>query len=147
MARTKGANPSNLRLAWSQSDVTAVKVPNRCPPPVSVRFTKQQRQCLAQEAGDLPLSVYIRSQVFGDDGVLRRRRVQHIQDAKAIAQILSLLGQSGVFGNLDQLAKCAANGALPVTPDICSDLEQACVDIREIGSLLLKALGTRKVKP
>ena len=76
MAVTNGAKPSNLRLAWSQSNSAAAKPPNRYPPPVSVRLTDEQRQLLAHESGDLSLSVYIRSQIFGDDGTLRPRRVR-----------------------------------------------------------------------
>jgi hypothetical protein len=60
-----------------------------------------------------------------------------------LGQLLALLGQSRLANNLNQLAKAANQGSLPVTAEIEAELQQACAHILEMRLLLLKALGIR----
>ena len=114
--------------------------------PVSIRFSYRQIDILNREANGKPFGPFVRSLIFEDDGSLRPHKVRPVDDPQALAQALGLLGQSRIASNLNQLAKVANSGALPVTPETCRKLDQACEDVREMRSLLMKALGTRRVK-
>ena len=119
------------------------------PPPFSIRFTEEERAWLNREAGNLPPSHYIRAKLFPSDVVMQsarrsiRRAHQPRVDQPALASALGLLGQSRLSSNLNQLAKAANLGVLPVTPDLEADLEQACVDVRAMRSALMAALGLK----
>jgi hypothetical protein len=45
---------------------------------------------------------------------------------------------------LQELARLARLGALPMTPEVEAALLQACADIASIKTLLMKALGLRE---
>jgi len=114
------------------------------PAPFSIRFSKPQRKILERDANGKPLGVYVRSLIFEDDGSLRSRKSRPVNDAKSLGRVLGMLGQSRISNNLNQLAKAANAGALPVTPEMCRELTQACADIKQMRGLLIKALGLRK---
>ena len=67
-----------------------------------------------------------------------------MKDQRALAHVLSKLGQSRLANNLNQLAKAANTGSLPVTPETESALQAACRDIRAIKHVLMKALGIQE---
>lgn len=117
----------------------------KTPPPFSLRLTFEERAELERRAGSKPLGQFIREQCLGEaaekrNGKRRRPKVDHALFAKALA----LLGGSRLASNMNQLAKSAHIGALPVTPDLTSDLDRACADIRLMRQLLLRALGKTK---
>jgi hypothetical protein len=60
-----------------------------------------------------------------------------------MAKALALLGQSRLASNLNQLAKAANIGTLPLTPDVEEDLQDACAHVWEIKALLIRALGLK----
>ncbi|SEH60855.1 hypothetical protein [Paracoccus alkenifer] len=112
------------------------------PPPFSLRLTYEERARLDAQRGDKPLSVYIRECLFGDDVAPRKRRGNSpVKDKEALGRVLGALGQSRLSSNLNQLAKAAHTGSLPVTPETESDLREACRDIAEIRAALMAALG------
>lgn len=112
------------------------------PSPFSLRLTFEQRTRLELEAGDLPLGAYILERVFnGEVPPPRRRGKKPVKDHQALAQVLGLLGQSRLSSNLNQLARSANTGSLPVTPDTESALIEAVAEIREIRRLLIRALN------
>jgi len=115
-----------------------------CDSPFSIRFSQKQRETLKRDAKGKPLGIYIRSLIFEDDGVLRKRRNRSVKDVEAMGKALALLGQSRLSSNVNQIAKAANSGALPVTPEMCHELTEACEEIRQMRSLLVKALGVRK---
>jgi len=55
--------------------------------------------------------------------------------------VLGKLGQSRLSSSLNQLARSANTGSLPVTPDTEAALLEAVAEIREIRRLLIKALN------
>ena len=116
--------------------------------PFSLRLTPEERRQLEARAGGEPLGVYIRERLFGEQAGRshkHRRRAQFIMtDHRALSQVLALLGQSRLASNLNQLARAANAGSLPVTPDIESALNAACEDVAAIRSLLMTALGIRE---
>lgn len=112
------------------------------PPPFSLRLTFEQRARLEAEAGDMSLGGYIHSRLFDSDAQPPRRRSKNpVKDHKALAQALGLLGQSRLSSNLNQLARSANTGSLPVTPDTEAALLEAVAEIREIRRLLIEALN------
>ena len=66
-----------------------------------------------------------------------------IKDGEALGQVLGLLGQSRLSNNLNQLAKAANLGALPVLKETEDDIRAACADVRDMRLLLLRALGQK----
>ncbi|MEX2495601.1 MAG: hypothetical protein WD448_05895 [Woeseia sp.] len=115
----------------------------RAPAPFSLRLTQEERQQLDKQAGDVPLSVYIRSRLFDASAASKRDR-QPASDHKTLAQILGQLGQSGLASNIADLAHAARSGSVPLDPETQKALRAALADIREIKSQLMGALGIRE---
>lgn len=112
------------------------------PAPFSLRLTFEQRARLERDAGDMSLSAYIQSRLFdAENRPPRRRGKRPVKDHQALAQVLGLLGQSRLSSNLNQLARSANSGSLPVTPDTESALKMAAADIQEIRRLLIEAMN------
>jgi len=117
------------------------------PPPFSLRLTFEERSRLEELAGDEPLGSFIKRRVFNEKGSGTRRsrsRVRRpIKDEQKLAHVLAMLGQSRLANNLNQLAKAAHIGTLPVLPDTEREIRKACADIALMRRELLRALGHR----
>jgi len=112
------------------------------PAPFSLRLTFEQRARLEQDAGGISLAAYIQSRLFDSENPAPRRRGKRpVKDHQALAQVLGKLGQSRLSANLNQLARSANSGSLPVTPDTEAALLAAVAEIREIRLLLIEALN------
>ncbi|MCF6293427.1 MAG: MobC family plasmid mobilization relaxosome protein [Robiginitomaculum sp.] len=141
------SRPSGLASFKRAANATAKPVAPKYPQPYSLRLTYDERALLDRAAGKLPLSVYIRSRLFGDTISKRsfkhppRRKRLPSYDQKALAQLLGALGQSRLASNMNQIAKAANMGALPVTDDLVAELSRACADIATMRSDLISALG------
>mgnify|MGYP001353831082 FL=1 len=112
-------------------------------PPFSLRLTFEQRARLEQEAAGSSLSAYIHERLFGAEAppARRKRGKSPVKDQQAIAELLAKLGQSRLSSNLNQLARLANLGALPVTPDTETAIIEAAGDIAAMRKLLIEALG------
>ena len=116
--------------------------PKKHPPPFSLRLTYEERAQLEAEAGDMPLGAYIREQLLGDDAAPRKRRGNSpVKDKEALGRAMGALGASRLSSNLNQLAKAVNSGSLPVTPEVETELKEACRDIADMRADLLRALG------
>lgn len=111
--------------------------------PLSVRFTDAEKARLADLAGGVPLGQFIRERALGEATEARAKVRQPLKDAEPLGRLLGLLGQSRLSSNLNQLAKAANQGSLPVTKEVEDDLRAACAQVFEIRTLLLKALGLK----
>lgn len=112
--------------------------------PFSLRLSADERSRLTREASGVPLGPYIRAKVLGEaPAVGLRRSGLPVEDRKALAQALALLGQSRIASNLNQLAHAAHIGALAIDPEIERDLAEAVALVRELRRLLLAALGLK----
>lgn len=111
-------------------------------PPFSLRLSAPERAALAASAGGMALGAYVRSRLFGRDGVPLDAGGRTM-DGQALARLLAALGQSKLAGNLADLAEAARIGTLPVTPDTETALRAACATIQQMRTDLLKALGRR----
>jgi hypothetical protein len=109
--------------------------------PLSVRFTESEKARLRELAGSRPVGLYIRERSLQGEALPRAARRSPVRDAEPLARLLGLLGQSRLASNLNQLAKAAHQGSLPVTEEVEADLRRACADVFEMRTLLLKALG------
>ena len=105
--------------------------PKPKPAPFSLRLSADERAELEARAHGEPLGAFIKSHLFGSRRP-KQAASRRIQNIKAMARALALLGQSRIASNLNQLAKAANIGSLPVTPEVEADLELACVHVAEI---------------
>ena len=116
-------------------------------PPFSLRLTFEERARLEELAGNEPLGSYIKRKVFYGKGAgtkrARSRKHRPIKDEQRLAQVLAMLGQSRIANNLNQLAKAANLGTLPMMPDTERDIRRACADVALMRRELLRALGHR----
>lgn len=118
--------------------------PRKPPAPFSLRLTASERARLLDEAAGCPLGTYIKAKVLGGTPPIRMRRSGlSIENRKALAQLVAVLGRSRLASNLNQLAHLANIGALPVTPELEAELLAALHDVREVRHLLLVALGLK----
>ena len=114
------------------------------PSPFSLRLTFEERAKLEQDAAGLSLGAYVRQRLFGKDVSPRHTRGKFpVKDHEALGRVLAALGASRISSNLNQLARAAHTGSLPITPETEEDLAEACAAIVAIREDLLRALGTR----
>ena len=110
--------------------------------PVTLRLTEEERLKLEELSDGMTLSAYIRACIFADKVQRRKRRPFNvIEDKKAVAEALALLGQSRIASNLNQLAYHANIGVLIEDKDTKDYIVEANVYLADIRSLLIDALG------
>lgn len=110
--------------------------------PFSLRLTFQERASLEQEAGDIPLGGYIRSVLLDETRPRKRTRFKRpVKDHKALGQVLAELGATRIASNLNQLAKAANSGSLPVTEETEQEIKEACKTVQWMRDRLVAALG------
>jgi len=108
---------------------------------IGFRVTPYEKARLHKKAGSKPLSAYIRTQLLGDDVTPRKARRAPKRDDVLLCKVLAALGNSRLASNLNQIAKAANRGALPVTEELSGDLQSACLDIQAMRMALMMALG------
>lgn len=113
------------------------------PAPFSLRFSEPEKALLREKAAGMPLGRYIRAAALGDAVEARKARRAPVRDGEALGRLLGLLGQSRLSNNLNQLARAANEGSLPLTDDVEADLRRACADVAQMRALLMLALGLR----
>tara|TARA_B100002003_G_scaffold30629_2_gene25663 strand:+ start:1026 stop:1481 length:456 start_codon:yes stop_codon:yes gene_type:complete len=121
---------------------TARPAKKKTPPPFSLRLSPEERARLEAAAAGEPLGAFIRRKVFEEDPSLRaRRRRAPVKDHAALAQTLGMLGHMRIANNLNQLARAANIGALPLTREVEEDLSRACAAVLAMKAELMRALG------
>jgi RNase P/RNase MRP subunit POP5 len=127
--------------------VTKKNQKSKYAPPFSMRLSDEERAVLEQAAGDRPLAAYIRWLIFKEimpDMPKKRTRGEAANiDHKAIAKLLGALGQSRIASNINQLAKAANSGSLPVNHDVLNSLKEAVTAVHWMRETLIKALGLK----
>ncbi|MGC1507129.1 plasmid mobilization relaxosome protein MobC [Ketobacter sp.] len=115
--------------------------------PFSMRLNQEERALLESKAGDRPLSAYVRWLLFKDDlpdmPKKRTRGEATSIDHKALAQLLGALGQSRIASNINQLARAANSGSLPVNQEVLNALKEAVEAVHWMRETLIKALGLK----
>lgn len=113
------------------------------PPPFSLRLTGPEKAALLRQAGAMPLRAYIRSKLLKGEQAARRESSRPSTEDKLLGQLLAELGNARLANNLNQLAKAANLGTLPVTPETERELQLVCQDVQRMRNILMKALGLR----
>jgi hypothetical protein len=116
------------------------------PAPFSVRLSEEEREELAKLAEGQPWGQYIKDVIFREKRKTRRRTARLIKDHKLLAKLLGLLGRSRIANNINQLAKAANSGSLPVTPDVHKALIEATRSVQQMRHMLIEAMGLRAEK-
>ncbi len=114
------------------------------PAPLSIRVSDEERAKLKLAAAGGSINGYVRNRLFGA-AASPSRRVQRPNslDHAALGRVLGTLGKSRLSSNLNQIAKAANMGALPVTPDLINELHTACADIQAMRHDLITAIGIK----
>ncbi len=71
----------------------------------------------------------------------RGESVSH--DHKQLAKLLGALGKSRIASNINQLAKAANSGSLPVSKEIIKALNESVAAIRWMRETLIKGMGIK----
>lgn len=127
-------NGQKLPAVFSRAAANSAKRPA----PFSLRLTLDERKKLEDQADGIPLGTFVKTQLFENAPVRKS-----VTDDKALAEALSLLGQSRIASNLNQLAKAAHIGTLPISSRVERDLDDACAHIAAIRACLVTALGLK----
>jgi len=115
---------------------------------VTLRMTPAERAKLEELAAGMTLSAYIRACVFAEETKRRKKRpLSSIEDKKAAAEALALLGQSRIASNLNHLAYHANIGALIVGEAEKTHIAEANDHLAAIRALLMQALGKTQRPP
>lgn len=109
--------------------------------PFSLRLTKEERKALDELADGQPLGAYIKDALLSREVRPRTRGARPVKDRTALAKLLGLLGQSRLSQNINQLAKAANTGSLPLNEEVHRALLESCGAIHSMRDLLLTALG------
>lgn len=110
--------------------------------PFSLRLTKDEREKLEEMSAGMSAGSYIRLALFGLSAKPRKARGKFpVKDHQALSKLLSTLGESRLANNLNQLAKAANTGSLPLSPETLEALEHAAQQIKWMRGQLIKALG------
>lgn len=139
-----------LKSAFAKTTPSIGK-PQKRPPPFSIRFSDDERQKLDAARGVLSLAAYIRLKLFteADDQSRERKKLarKHATPSAELAvmgQMLGGLGQSRLAANMNQIAKAANLGTLPVSSELEAELLSACAAIQTIKSELVSAMGIKE---
>jgi len=108
--------------------------------PVSIRLSADERSRLEAEAGRASLSEHIRARLFGEDRRVRAIPAPKIE-ARQLAHVLAVLGQSELAPSLRELLRAVQIGDLPASGEIEASLTSACAATMEIRRSLMVALG------
>lgn len=109
--------------------------------PFSLRLTPEERKALDELADGQPLGAYIKDALLNREVRPRTRGAKPVKDRAALAKLLGLLGQSRLSQNVNQLAKAANTGSLPLNEEVHRALLESCGAIHSMRDLLLTALG------
>lgn len=137
--------PLRHHFEMSSSETKAERPQKSKTSPFSLRLTNEERAWLDQQAGYRPLGDYIRAKILGENAQKRRTLRKTNTDAQQIALVLSMLGDSRLASNLNQLAKHANMGTLDVSEHVEEELTQACAAIVAMRDTLLIALGHKPI--
>jgi len=110
------------------------------PAPFSLRLSRKERSELKKLAGGRPIGTFIKDAIFKHGQ--RPRRASH-HDHKLLAKLLGALGQSRIASNINQLAKAANSGSLPVNEEVLKSLKEAIQAIHWMRATLIKSMGLK----
>lgn len=143
--RSQGHKVGNCEFGSSfKSAAKPAKPAKKYPAPITLRLTDEERAALKIAASGMSVSAYIRKCLFGADAVPRKRRSYvPVADQEAIARILSMLGQTRIANNLNQIAYHANRGTLLLDEATETEIRETCAYIAYMRVKLIEALGIK----
>lgn len=138
---TASSKQNQLTKSFQNSAVEKTKTQKRIPP-VSIRFNETQRRELEKRAKGQALGPYIRDYVLNGHGIERKTRNRNpIKDHEALARVLSALGRSELYNNINEALTLLAASQTQCDGKIENCLLDACADISAMRHSLILALG------
>lgn len=113
------------------------------PAPFSLRLSTQEREEMDKLADGQPLGRFIKEAILNHGRRPAPSRKPRIQDQKLLAKLLGALGQSLIASNINQLAKAANSGSLPVNEEVLQSLKDAVAAIHWMRGTLIKGMGLK----
>ncbi len=114
------------------------------PPPFSIRFSWDQRAELDRLSDGQSWGGYIKDALFvKKQRPHYNRQTSKIQDRKILAKLLGALGQSRIASNINQLAKAANSGSLPVNVEVVNAIMSAVKTIEWMKITLIEGMGLK----
>lgn len=142
MTQFQRPNTENAQPVFSDATRKPARRTAKKPPPFSLRLNDEERARLEHAAAEMPLGSYIKARLFDGDLSPRRTRGRTpVKDHAALAQVLGMLGNMRLASNLNQLARAANIGTLPLTPEVEEELQTACAAVIAMRAELMRALG------
>ena len=136
-------NNSSLNTAFGEASGHSHPKRKRTSP-LSIRLSDEEKAQLQREAGGGSVHALAKARVLNSNGkAVAPTRSGVKVDHAALAQVLAKLGQSRLSSNMNQIARAANAGALPVSEELCRELRQACSDIAAMRKGLIAALGLK----
>ena len=108
-------------------------------PPLSIRLSETERARLKEDAGGKPLSTYAKERIFRASP----SKAGKLDDAAALARVLSALGQTELFRNLGTLVQAIEDGDVTLTPEKEQQIGAACAAVLLMRNDLIRALGLK----
>ena len=128
----------------SASKLVKRKKKRKGPPPVSIRFTQEQRGKLEEMAAGVALSTYIKAVLFDDGKTPRKSRNSNpIKDYQKLAMALGMLGKLDTLTKLTDFMDAVEQERMNVPANVQQEVMHACADIRLIRCYLITALGIK----
>ena len=120
-----------------------ISVRKNYPAPFSLRLSNQEREEIKNLADGLPMGQFIKDAILQNGMRPASSRRPRIQDQKLLAKLLGALGKSRIASNINQLAKAANSGSLPVNEEVLKSLKEATTAILWMRDTLIKAMGLK----
>lgn len=137
---------AKLTSVFSESNGSRKPDRRKRTPPVSIRFSDDERALLEPHAGNKALSTYVREYVVRTHQGKRKSPSRGVSDPVIAAQLLSALGRSEIPALLRQTLEAVDSGQLMLTGDTERQLRQANENIDLMRLLLVQSLGLRPDK-
>lgn len=123
----------------------------RYPSPFCMRFSEDERRVLEIAAAGRPLAAYIRWLIFKQDmPAMPKKRTRSRYgdlDREVIGKLMGALGQSRISQNINQLAKAANSGSLPVNKEVTKALINATNAVQWMRKTLIKDMDIKVQEP
>lgn len=117
------------------------------PAPFSLRLSDAEREALDKMAAGKPLGQFIKDAIFGQGFRPLAPQESQISDKQILAKLLGALGQSRISANINQLARAANSGSLPVNQEVLKSLNEAAAAVLWMRDCLIKGMGLKPQTP
>ena len=112
--------------------------------PFSIRLTPAERKRLEEDAAGEALGAYVKKTLFAPTTKAAARRAMIDHHRVLIAQVLAMVGSSGIGDALTSMAVAIKMGTLANEAEVLEALNEAQDELADIRSELLRALDIRK---